>query len=194
MYGFESWIIKKTWALKNLCFWTVVLEKTLESPLDCKEIQPVHSKGNQSWIFIGRTGAKAETPILWPPDVKNWLSGKNPDIGKDWRQEEKGMTEDEMGEWGEPSQTHWTWVWASSRSWWWTGKTGVLRLMGSQSWTQLSDRTDLGVTWFCTLLEKEEYQCSTLYETVISPNATCHSHTVNDIGDQVIESLEWVET
>ena len=90
---------KASWALKNWCFWTVVLETTLESPLDCKEIQPVHPKGNQSWIFIGRTDAKAETPILWPPDAKNWLIWKDPDAGKDWRWEEKGMTEDEMGGW-----------------------------------------------------------------------------------------------
>ena len=87
---------QQSWALKNWCFWTVVLWKTLESPLDCKEIQPVYPKGNQSWIFIGRTDAEAETPILWPPDAKNWLSGKDPDSGKDWRQEEKGTTEDEM--------------------------------------------------------------------------------------------------
>ena len=87
---------KESWAPKNWCFWTVVLEKTLESPLDCKEIQPVHPKGDQSWVFIGRTDAETETPILWPPDAKNWLTGKNPDAGKDWRQEEKGMTEDEM--------------------------------------------------------------------------------------------------
>jgi len=91
--------IKESWVPKNRCFWTVVLEKTLESPLDCKEIQPLHPKGNQSWIFIGRTDAEAETPILWPPDVKNWLIGKEPDVGKDWRQEEKGTTEDEMVEW-----------------------------------------------------------------------------------------------
>ena len=84
----------ESWAPKNWCFWTVVLEKTLESPLDCKEIQPVHPKGDQSWIFIGRTDA--ETPILWPPDAKTWLIGKDPDAGKDWRQEEKGTTEDEM--------------------------------------------------------------------------------------------------
>ena len=90
---------KESWVLKNWCFWTVVLEKTLESPLDCKEIQPVHHKGNQSWIFIGRTDAEAETPILWLSDVKNWPVGKVPDIGKDWRQEEKGMTEDEMVGW-----------------------------------------------------------------------------------------------
>ena len=90
---------KESRVRKNWCFWTVVLEKTLESPLDCKEIQPVYPKGNQSWIFIGRTDAEAETSILWPPDVKNWLIGKDPDAGKDWRQEERGKTEDEMVGW-----------------------------------------------------------------------------------------------
>ena len=90
---------KENWELKNWCFWTVVLEKALESPWDSKEIQPVHPKGNQSWIFIGRTDVEAETPILRPPDGKNWLIGKDPDAGKDWRQEEKGMTEDEMVGW-----------------------------------------------------------------------------------------------
>ena len=105
-YGFSSghvWIweldCEESWAPKNWCFWTVVLEKTLESPLDCKEIQPVHHKGNQSWVFIGRTDAKAETPILWPPHAKSWLIGKDPDAGRDWGQEEKGMTEDEMAGW-----------------------------------------------------------------------------------------------
>ena len=92
-------IVKESWVLKNWCFWTVVLAKTLESPLDCKEIQPVHPKGNQSWIFIVRTHAEAETPILWLPDAKNWLTGKDPDAGKDWRQEENGITEDEMFVW-----------------------------------------------------------------------------------------------
>ena len=87
---------KESWVPKNWCFWTVVLEKTLESPLDCKEIQPVNPKGNQSWIFIGRTDAEAKTPILWPPDVKNWFIWKDPDAGKGWRQEEKGLTEGEM--------------------------------------------------------------------------------------------------
>ena len=105
-YGFSSshvWMweldCEESWALKNWCFWTVVLEKTLDSPLDCKEIQPVHPKGNQSWIFIRKTDAEAETPILWPPDVNNWLIGKDLDAGKDWRREEKGMTEDEMVGW-----------------------------------------------------------------------------------------------
>ena len=86
----------ESWVLKNRSFWTVVLEKTLESPLDSKEIQPVHSKGDQSWVFIGRTDAEAKTPILWPPHAKSWLIGKDPDAGRDWGQEEKGTTEDEM--------------------------------------------------------------------------------------------------
>ena len=90
---------KESWVPKNWCFWTVVLEKTLKSPLDCKEMQPVHPKGNQSWISIGRTDAEAETPIFWPPDEKNWLIGKDPDAGKDWRQEEQRTTEDEMVGW-----------------------------------------------------------------------------------------------
>ena len=85
---------KESWALKDWCFWSVVLEKTLESPLDCKEIKPVNPKGNQLWIVIGRTDVEAEAPILWPPDATNWLIGKDPDAGKDWRQEEKGTTED----------------------------------------------------------------------------------------------------
>ena len=90
---------KESWGPKNWCFWTLVLEKTLESPLDCEEIQPVHPKGNQSWIFIGRTDAEAETPRLWPPDAKNWLIEQDPDGEKDWRQEEKGTTENEMVRW-----------------------------------------------------------------------------------------------
>ena len=105
-YGFSSshvWLReldhKEGWALKTWCFWTLMLEKILESPLDSKEIKPVNPKGNQSWVFIGRTDGEAETPILWPPDVKNWLIGKDPVAGKDWRQEEKGTTEDEMVGW-----------------------------------------------------------------------------------------------
>ena len=105
-YGFSSshvWMweldYKENWVLKNWCFWTMVLEKTLESPLDCKEIQPVHPKGNQSWTFIGRTDAEAETPMLWPPNAKNWLLRKDPYAGKDWGQEEKGITEDEIVGW-----------------------------------------------------------------------------------------------
>ena len=120
---------KESWAPKNWCFWTVMLEKTLGSPLDYKEIQPVHPKGNQSWIFIGSTDAEAETPIRWPPDEKKWFIGKDPDAGKDWRQEEKETTEDEMVGW---QLTRWTWVWVNSRSWWWTGRPVVLQSMGLQ--------------------------------------------------------------
>ena len=105
-YGFSSghvWMweldYKESWVPKNWCFWTVVLEKTLKSPLNCKEIQPVHPKGNQSWIFTGRTDAEAEAPILWPPDAKSQLIGKDPDAGKDWRQEEKRALENDMVEW-----------------------------------------------------------------------------------------------
>ena len=106
IYGCESWTkikdvrvgLKESWALKKWCFWTVV-EKTLESPLDCKEIQPVHSKGDQSWVFFGRTDAEAETPILWPPHAKSWLIGKDPDAGRDWGKEEKETTEDDMAGW-----------------------------------------------------------------------------------------------
>ena len=93
---------REDWALKKWCFWTVVLERTLESPFNCKEIQPVHPKGDQSWVFIGRKDVEAEIPILWPPDAKSWLIWKDPDAGKDWGQEEKGTTEDEMVGWHHP--------------------------------------------------------------------------------------------
>ena len=120
---------KEIWAPKNWCFWSVVLEKTLESPLDCKEIQPVHSKGDQFWVFFGRTDSKAETPILWLPDVKSWL------IRKDWCWEGLGAggEGDDRAWYGwMASLTRWTWVWVNSGSWWWTGRPGVLRFMGSQ--------------------------------------------------------------
>ena len=134
-YGFSSshvWMweldYKECWALKNWCFWTVMLEKTLESESLGLQGDPTsHPKGNQSWIFIGRTDAEAETPTLRPPDVKNWLTGKDPDAGKDWRWEEKGARDGWMA-----SLTLWTWVWVSSGSWWWTGKPRVLQSMGLQ--------------------------------------------------------------
>ena len=126
-YGFPSghvWMweldYKESWAPENWCFWTVVLEKTLESPLDCKEIQPVHPKGDQSWVFLGRTDFEAETPILWPPDVKSWLIWKYPDPGKDW-----GEGNDRGWDGWMASLTQ-TWVWVDSGSWWWTGRPGVL--------------------------------------------------------------------
>ena len=120
---------KESWSLKNWCFWTVVLEKTFESPLDCKAIQPVHPKGNNSWTLIGRTDTEAETPILWIPDAKNWLLGKDPDPGKDWRREEMDTTEYDV--WM-ASLTQWTWVWVNLVSWSCTVRSGVLWSMGSQ--------------------------------------------------------------
>ena len=121
---------KESWEPKNWCFWTVVLE-TLENPLDCKELRPVNPKGNQSWIFVGRTDIEAEAPILWPPDVKNWLIWKDPDAGKDWRQEEKGMPEDEMVGWCHRLDRH-EFDMSLDRSCWWTEKPGVLQSTGSQ--------------------------------------------------------------
>ena len=124
LYLCERWT-KESWVLKNWCFQNVVLEKTLESPLDSKEIKLVNPKGNQPWIFIGRTDAEA--PILWPPDAKSRLNGKDHDVGQDWGQEEEAAAEDEMA-----SLTQWTWVWANSRRKWRTGKAGGLQSMRSQ--------------------------------------------------------------
>ena len=139
------WNHKESWAPKNWCFWTVVLEKTLEHPLDCKEIQPVHPNGDQSWVFIGRTDAKAETPVLWPLHGKSWLIGKDSDAGKDWGQEEKG-TDRGWDDWM-ASPIWWTWVWVNSTSWWWTGRPGVQQFMGSQrvrhNWATELNWTDL---------------------------------------------------
>ena len=121
---------KESWVPKNWCFWTVVLEKILESPLDCKEIQPVHPKEDQSWVFIGRTDVEAETPKLWPPDANSWLIWKDPDAGKDWVQEEKGMTEDEMVGWHHRLNGHefgWTPGVGDGQ-----GRPGVLWFMGLQ--------------------------------------------------------------
>ena len=121
---------KEGWELKNWCFWTVVLEKTLESPLDCKEIQPVHSKGVQSWVFFGRTDVEAETPIFWLPDAKSWLIRKDPWC---WERLRAGGEGDGRGCDGwMASLTWWTWVWVDSRSWWWAGRPGVLWFMWSQ--------------------------------------------------------------
>ena len=136
---------KESWELQNWCFWTAVLEKTLESPLVCNKIQRVHPKGNQSWLSIGRTDAETETPILWPPDVKSWLIRKDPDDGKDWRGW-RGEGDDREWDGRMASLTQWTWVWASFGSWWWTGKPGVLQSMGLQrvrpKWATELSRTE----------------------------------------------------
>ena len=148
--GFSSSLVwmweldyKENWMLKNWCFWNVVLEKTLDSPLDCKEIQPVHPKGYQSWIFIGRTDVEAGTPTLWPPDVKNWLTGKDPhaktDLGAGGEEDDRGWD----GWMASPTQC--TWVWVISRSWWGIRKSGMLQFLPgvTKSWTQLSNWTEL---------------------------------------------------
>ena len=144
-YGFSSshvcmWELdyKESWAPKNWCFWTVVLEKTLESPLDCKEIEPIHPKGNQSWIFIGRTDVEVETLILRPPDAKNWLIGKDPDARKDWRREEKGTTEGEMVGWLDGHEFKQAPGLVMDREAWCAAVHGV-----AKSHTQLSNWTEL---------------------------------------------------
>ena len=121
---------KESWVPKNWCFWIVLLLKTLESPLGCREIKPVNPKGNQSWVFTGKTDAEAETPVLWPSNVKNWLIEKDPVAGKDWRQEEK----EDGRRWDGwmASLTRRTWVWASYGSWWWMEEPGGLQSMGSR--------------------------------------------------------------
>ena len=131
---------KEGWVLKNWCFWSVVLEKSLESPLDCKEVQPVHPKGNHSWIFSGRTDVEAETPIFWPPDVKSWLTGKDSDAGWDWGQEGKGTTEDEMAGWHH---------WLNGREFEWTPGVGDGQggLACCNSWGRKESDTTERLNW-----------------------------------------------
>ena len=131
---------EESWAPKNWCFWTVVLEKTLESPLDCKEIQPVHSKGNQSWVFIGKTDVEAEAPVPWPPDAKHWLIWNDPDAGKAWGQEELGMTEDEMV---------WCYHWFSGHGFGWTPDVGSGQggLASCISWGRKKSDTTVWLNW-----------------------------------------------
>ena len=132
---------EESWALKNWCFWTVVLEKTLESPLDCKEIQPVHSQGDQPWDFFGRNDAKAETPVFWPPHAKSWLIGKDFDARRDWGQEEKGMTEDEMAGWHHRLSVH-EFEWSREMVMFREGWRAVIHRV-AKSRTRLSNWTEL---------------------------------------------------
>ena len=160
---------KESWVLKNWYFWTVVLEKTLERPLDCKEIQPVHPKGDQSWIFIGRTDAEAETPIFWPPDMKNWLIWKDPDAGKDWRQEEKGTTEDEMVGWHHQLNGHGVW---------WTLEVGDGQ--GGQACCSLCGRKELDTTEWLNWSDQAPHTCQ--------GNVRDTDHLVPFLGDSNLMS------
>ena len=147
-------------APKNWCFWTVVLEKTLESPLDCKEIQPVHPKGDQSWVFIGRTDVAAETPILWPPHSKSWLIGKDSDAGKDWEQEEKGTTEDEMAGWHHS---------LDGREFEWTpGVDGQGGLVCCDSWSCKESDTTERLNWAITCWVLHYVLCQLMLKTSVT--------------------------
>ena len=146
---------KEGWAPKNWSFQTVVLEKTLESPLDSKAIKPVNPKGNQLWVFIGRTDAEAEAPILWPPEAKSWFIRKDLNAGKDWGQEEKGVTEDEIVGWHYWLNGH---EFEQTRRWWRRGNRGMLQFLGLQSWTWLSDWTAMHTAYLSLILEEASWQ------------------------------------
>ena len=163
---------EESWALKNWCFWTVVLEKTLESPLDCKEIQPVHSEGDQPWAFFGKNDAKAETPVLWPPHAKSWLIGKESDAGRDWGQEEKGTTEDEMAGWHH-------WLDAHESGWTLGVGDGQGGLACCDSWgrkeldtTERLNWTELTDAVFCSLFFLSSFLFAPLFP---SPHVVCLS-------------------
>ena len=169
---------EESWALKYWCFSTVVLEKTHESPLDCKEIQPVHPRGDQSWVFIGRTDAEAETSVLWPHHAKSWLIGKDPDAGRIGGRRRRGQ---QRMRWLDASLTWWTWVWVNSGSWWWTGRPGVLWFMGSQrvghnwlielNWTEaLNCYAGFSIKWI--KLIKAQYFMVSSSKTSVSINIT----------------------
>ena len=176
-YGFSSghvwtWELdyKESWVPKNWCFWIMVLEKTLESPLDCKEIQPVHPKGDQSWLFIGRTDGEAETPILWPPDVKSWLTGKDRDAGKDWGQ--KGLTENEMVGWHH---------WLNGHGFGWTPGVGDGQggLACSASWGRKESDTTEWRNWLADPLHTYTHSAKVTmdYSLSLSTPPTTHKHT-----------------
>ena len=174
---------KESWALRNWCFWTVVLEKTLENPLDCKEVQPVHPKGNQSWVFIRRTDVEAETPVLLSPDAKNWLIGNDP-VG--WEGFKVGGEGDDRGWDGWlASPTQWTWVWVNSGNWWWTGRPGVLCFMVSQrvghNWA-----TELNwTTVFCVILFIKVHKSAATFRGCV--HVTVYTGQVSYLYDSTYE-------
>ena len=163
---------KESWAPKKCCFWTVVLKKTLESPLDCKEIQPVHPKGNQSWIFFGGTDVKAETPIVWPPDAKNWLIGRI--LSWEWSKA-GGEGHDRGWDGWMTSPTQWTWIRINYKSWCWTGRPWCAAVHEvTKSWTRLSDWTELN--WTALYLSFLDNVCSFTGRTVEN-SARLHTQT-----------------
>ena len=173
MYGCE--LDKESWVPKNWCFWTVVLEKTLESPLDCKEIKLVNPKRNQSWILIVRTDVEAETPILWTPDAKSWLIWKDPDAGKDWMQEEKGTTEDEMVGWNHRLDGHD--FEQAPGAWWSTGMPDVLQSIGLQ---KVGHDWATELNWCAKICTVMDYRWSTFIsseetDSVIQPNCSSYN-------------------
>ena len=174
---------EESWVQKNWCFWTGALEKTLENPLDCKEIQPVHPKGDQSWVFIGRTDAEAETPIIWPPHAKSWLIGKDPDSGRDWGQEEKGTTEDEMAGWHH---------WLDGREFEWTPGVGDGQggLACCDSWGHKESNMTVWLNWtdwkqlWCRLslcivpLSSRIETCFVIYMWICQPSQTIQNEAL----------------
>ena len=173
------------WELKNWCFWTVVLEKTLESPLDCKDIQPVHSEGDQSWVFIGRTDAEVETPVLWPPHAKSWLIGKDSDAGRDWGQEEKGRTKDEMPGWHH---------WLDAHEFGWTPGVGDGQggLVCSDSWgCRVGQDWATELNWTEPVLKKCGCMSSLLTEGEFTWGWPAYSTEVN-IFSKCLVSEYWI--
>ena len=180
---------KESWVQNNWCFWTAVLEKTLESSLDCKEIQPVNPKGDQSWVFIGRTDVEAKTLILWPPDAKSWLTGKRPWC---WERLKTGGEGDNRGWDGwMASPTQWRWVWVNSGSWWWTGRPGVLWFTGSQrvghDWATELDWTGGFKIYIRYFISKD------VFLTSISSVNLLAGTIISSLKGRMLRKLRWVQ-
>ena len=173
---------EESWVPKNWCFWTVVLDKTLESPLDCKEIQPVHSEGDQPWVFFGRNDAKAETPVLWPPHAKSWVIGKDSDAGRDWGQEEKGTTEDEMAGWHH---------WLSGRESGWTPGVGDGQggLACCDSWGRKESDTTEWLNWTEHFIWWDELRLLTFIELLYF--GYCGKNFTWLLGHLIFRAVPW---